>query len=140
MSKFFSNIKNVFVEAAMYSSQSKVRQQLLTMSDRQLEDYGFSKQLLLEGTSAWPWRLDSVADAVSTGNHADAAGLKAAPKVSRVKPESNRKIIKKAVKELSGYSDRELAELGINRQGIEEAVRYGRPAVEGAFNNNKTAA
>jgi len=99
-----------------------------------------SKQLLLEGTSAWPWRLDSVADAVSTGNHAEAAGLKAAPQVSHIPPKSNRRIIKKAVKELNGYSDRELAELGINRQGIEEAVRYGRPAVEGVFDNSKTAA
>jgi len=140
MNKFFRSVKEVFVEAAMYSSQSKVRQQLLTMSDRQLEDYGFSKQLLLEGTSAWPWRLDSVADAVSTGNPQEGTSLKSAPKVTQVRSRSNRKIIKKAVRELNAYSDRELAELGINRQGIEEAVRFGRPAVEGVEEASKTAA
>jgi len=30
--------------------------------------------------------------------------------------------------------------LGINRHGIQEAVRYGRPAVEGVFDNSKSAA
>ena len=39
--------------------------------------------------------------------------------------------VRRAVNELNSYSDRDLAELGVSRQTIEEAVRFGRPAIEG---------
>lgn len=125
----------------MDNSKSRLRQQLLGMSDRQLQDFGFSRAMLIEGVSAWPWRIDAVADAVSAGTDLKKEGLVAAPVVSQIAaPKVSRRKIRKAVKELNSYSDRELAELGVNRNNIEEVVRYGRPTVEGVFQNDRTAA
>ncbi len=141
MINIINNLKEAFVSAAMYNSKSRLRQQLLGMSDRQLEDFGFSRDLIIEGVSAWPWRMDSVADAIAAGTNLKAEGLSIAPVVSQVAtPKVTRRKIRKAVKELSSYSDRELAELGVNRNNIEEVVRYGRPAVEGMFENKRSAA
>ena len=141
MSNIFNNLKESFVSAAMKSSKSRLRVQLLGMSDRQLEDFGFSRDSLLQGITAWPWRLDSVADAVAAGTSLKAEGIAAAPTVTQIAPAKvSRKSIRQAVKELSSYSDRELAELGVTRQSIKEVVRYGRPAIEGVFQNNRSAA
>ena len=141
MSNVFSKLKNVLVKVAIANSQARLRQQLLSMSNRQLEDYGFSRQLLLEGDSAWPWRTDVVADAVAAGTSLKAEGVIVAPEVVQVAaPKVTKRSIRKAVKELNSYSDRELAELGVNRQSIEEVVRFGRPSVEGVFQNNRSAA
>ena len=126
----FTNIKKAFVAASVHNGKVRARQELLRMSDRQLADFGFSRELLLDGVSAWPWRVD-------------ADNLVAAPMSvdgSAVKPSHARQEIKQAINELSSYSDRELAELGVTRHGIEEAVRYGRPAVEGVFESRKHAA
>ena len=141
MNNTFNRLKDVFAKAAMKSSNSRLRHQLLNMSDRQLEDFSFSRELLLEGVSAWPWRANSVADAVASNTSLKAEGITIAPVVSQVAPvKLSRRSIRKAVKELNSYSDRELAELGVNRQSIKEVVRYGRPAVEGVFENHKSAA
>lgn len=141
MNNILTNLKESFVNAAMRSSKSRLRLQLLDMSDRQLEDFGFSRESLQAGISAWPWRLDGVADAVAAGTSLHAEGLTVAPIVTQVAPAKvSRKSIRKAVNELSSYSDRELAELGVSRQSIKEVVRYGRPAIEGVFQNHKSAA
>lgn len=123
----FNTIKNAFIKASVHNGKVRARQELLRMSDRQLEDFGFSKVLLLDGVKAWPWRTDAdSSDAmVATG-----AG----------QPEQSRRVVNQAISELNAYSDRELAELGVTRHGIEEAVRYGRPAVEGVFETHKHAA
>jgi uncharacterized protein YjiS (DUF1127 family) len=141
MSSIFSSVKAAFANAAMRSSKSRLRLQLLGMSDRQLQDFGFSRDSLQEGISAWPWRLDGVADAVAAGTSLHAEGLAVAPVLTQIVPvKASRKSIRKAVNELNSYSDRELAELGVSRQSIKEVVRYGRPAVEGVFQSNKSAA
>ncbi len=141
MSNIFNNLKDVFVKVSMHNSKSRLRQQLLGMSDRQLQDFGFSREMLIEGVSAWPWRIDTVADAVAAGTDLTKEGISVAPVVSQIAaPKVSKRKIRKAVKELSSYSDRELAELGVSRNNIEEVVRYGRPTVEGVFQNNRTAA
>ena len=141
MSNIFNNLKEVFVKVSMHNSKSRLRQQLLGMSDRQLQDFGFSREMLIEGVSAWPWRIDTVADAVAAGTDLTKEGISVAPVVSQIAaPKVSKRKIRKAVKELSSYSDRELAELGVSRNNIEEVVRYGRPTVEGVFQNNRTAA
>ncbi len=141
MNNIFNNLKDVFVKVSMHNSKSRLRQQLLGMSDRQLQDFGFSREMLIEGVSAWPWRIDTVADAVAAGTDLTKEGISVAPVVSQIAaPKVSKRKIRKAVKELSSYSDRELAELGVSRNNIEEVVRYGRPTVEGVFQNNRTAA
>lgn len=126
----FSNIKNAFVVASVHNGKVRARRELLAMSDRQLADFGFSRELLLEGVSAWPWRVEEDAPEV----------VRSSVEGKAVKPSYANKTVKQAVNELNGYSDRELAELGITRNSIEEAVRYGRPAVEGVFESSKHAA
>ena len=126
----FNSIKNALVKASEHNGKVRARQELLRMSDRQLEDFGFSKVLLMDGVKAWPWRTDSdYSDEMQAGFAAAA-----------VKPEQDHRVVNQAISELRAYSDRELAELGVTRHGIEEAVRYGRPAVEGVFESQKHAA
>ncbi|NND90199.1 MAG: hypothetical protein HKN42_04985, partial [Granulosicoccus sp.] len=100
------------------------------LSDRQLEDSGFSRELLMNGVNDWPWRLDQalVSDAALPG---DVAFQTPAPRDSEVRH---------AIAELKSYSDRELAELGVNRNGIENAVRYGRPSIDDVVDSHKHAA
>ena len=93
--------------------RSRLRQRLLRMDERRLDDIGYSRALLEEGVRAWPWRLpvDSFAalgrfDLSSDARRADYA---------------------KAVAELRAYSDAELNDLGLTRGTIEDAVRDGRP-------------
>ena len=42
------------------AGRHRVRNQLLAMSDRSLEDIGFSRALLEKGVDAWPWRVEEV--------------------------------------------------------------------------------
>ncbi|MGQ7843835.1 DUF1127 domain-containing protein [Granulosicoccus sp. 3-233] len=126
----FNKIKNAFVMASEHNGKVRARQELLRMSDRQLADFGFSRELLLDGVSAWPWRAESD----------EQVAVQSSVNGSAVRPSHARQEIKQAINELSSYSDRELAELGVTRHSIEEAVRYGRPAVEGVFDSSKHAA
>jgi hypothetical protein len=70
--------------------------------------------LLDAGVSAWPWRIDADDHAVRLA-------------ASRVKA---------AVRELESYSDNELADLGISRGAIKDAVLHGRPGVDAPVNDN----
>ncbi len=125
----FNTIKEKFLRSAEMSGRIRARRELLNMSDRQLADFGFSKAQLLEGVSAWPWRTDTTTEVTAPLSFA---------KVGTIK--HDKRAVKEAITELSAYSDRELAELGVVRHSIEEAVRFGRPAVEGVFDNHKSAA
>lgn len=114
----------------MYVGKARAQQELLGMSDRQLEDCGFSKTLLLQGVHTYPWRAEAGANNLAHG----------APAAEAAQPTRTRRAIRGAVKELSSYSDRELAELGITRNTIGEAVRYGRPMIDEGHGSYKHAA
>jgi len=76
------------------------------MSDRQLEDVGISRDLLLQGVSQWPWRADAV--------------------ISTDQPEKlSTAEINKAIRELSDMTDKELWDLGIARGSIRQVVTNG---------------
>lgn len=140
----FRKIKDAFIEASVLNGKVRARNELLRMSDRQLTDFGFSKELLQAGVSAWPWRMEE--ETVNMPLQVDAARITisqndvmkngAAQRVDG----TDRKAIQKAITELNAYSDRDLAELGIARNSIEEMVRHGRPMVEGVFESHKHAA
>ncbi len=86
-----------------------VRQEFMRMNDRQLEDLGISRERLEWGAGAWPWRYDfEIAKPISG---------------------SNQKQIE-AIRELNEYNDRELADLGLSRSGIVDAVKHGRPELD----------
>ena len=96
----------------------KSRQILLGLSDRQLEDAGISKELLLEGTSAWPWRIED--QPLVPLNNIDLAHLNDI--VPTAVPDNE---YHQAVSELERMSDRELLDMGISRGEIRHAVRHG---------------
>ena len=130
----FNTLKNKLIQSAVHTGKVKARRQLLSMPDRQLTDFGVSRELLVEGVSAWPWRIESQ-------RHYAGEGLTIMPAITQVaEPARNKSEIRQAVKELNSYSDRELAELGITRNSIKDAVQYGRPSVEGVFQNNRNVA
>ncbi len=56
------NNKLTFIERLTQTFEAigreRVRNRLLLMSDRKLEEMGFSLPLLLKGIEAWPWRLE----------------------------------------------------------------------------------
>jgi uncharacterized protein YjiS (DUF1127 family) len=106
----FTRIKAVLKDSIRKLGQNRLRSQLLMSSDRELEDMGFSRELLLQGISAWPWRVDneqSVATLYSIFN-------------------THEKEIQQAIRELKSFNDRDLADLGIARCDIESNVREGR--------------
>ena len=56
----FTKIKNRIKERLIISGYSRTAKELLKLSDRQLDDIGFSRVLLQRGYSAYPWRLEAV--------------------------------------------------------------------------------
>jgi len=88
-------------------SISRTRTQLLAMGDRQLEDLGISKDLLLHGNDFWPWRENSMDQLDSQPKRMSSAE------------------INKAIKDLSQYTDQQLRDIGISRGSIREAVLHG---------------
>ena len=102
----------MFSDLMTWVQRSRLRQRLLRMDERRLDDIGYSRALLEDGMRAWPWRLpvDSI------------AGLGRFELGSFRGPD-----FAKAAAELRAYSDAELSDLGLSRGTIEHAVRNGRP-------------
>lgn len=90
----------------------KTRNVLLTMSDRQLEDVGISRALLIQGVKQWPWREGLVTSNASQPRVEQPGRFKAAQ-------------INKAIRELSDMSDAQLRDIGIDRGSIRHAAKYG---------------
>jgi uncharacterized protein YjiS (DUF1127 family) len=85
--------------------KARVNSWLLRMGPEWVENNGYSYEALRGGISKWPWR-------------------RAPEKVAEEKE------LKRIIRELKSYNDRELADIGIPRSGIEDAVRHGRPGYE----------
>ncbi len=56
----FSKIMKRIKEAFMVSGYSRTAKILLTLSERQLADIGVSRELLLKGVEAYPWREETL--------------------------------------------------------------------------------
>lgn len=112
------SILRVINEAMMGAAKERVREELLRRSDRQLDDIGVSRELLLQGVKAWPWRV----------NATDGANATLVQDLQPVTVESlSEREISRAIAELNRCSDVELRDLGLTRRDIPHAVRYGRP-------------
>lgn len=84
---------------------------LLRQNDATLRDIGISRELLHGGVECWPWHaIERPPLKASSAAHASTNAAEAS----------------RAVRELKGYSDRELRDLGITRDTITEAVYHGR--------------
>ena len=94
-----------------YVGRKRAHEYLLNSSDRVLDDAGFSRELLEKGVRAWPWRLEQAEE--------------------NLQPVMVDELAKeKAVEELRAYSEKELHDLGITRDSIEDVVQHGRPGIE----------
>jgi len=118
MSTNTNAIKSLASNLSMYLSKRRDRKLLLALDDRTLADISISRELLEEGVRAWPWTIpsDSAYVAVTASS------------------------LRSAVRELESYSDAELADLGISRGGIKDAVMHGRPGIDQPVNDNSIAA
>lgn len=97
----------------IWIERSRLRQDLLRLDARLLEDAGFSPALVEDGVRAWPWRTQAESPV-------DFGGLRAARQLTEAQ-------YRAAVAELQSYSDTDLQDLGLSRAAIPEAVRNGRP-------------
>jgi uncharacterized protein YjiS (DUF1127 family) len=120
--EMFTRVRTVLADFFIMVGRERARNSLLHLNDRLLEDVGLSRELLVEGGSAWPWRKDSVEIASATKKK----------KITNIfSMASEQEVeIQRAIKELKSYSDRELADIGITRCDIEFVVRNGRPKLD----------
>lgn len=105
MSIFKKLGKSIF-HALELVGRAKTLAHLETLSDHMLDDLGFSRALMRQGVSAWPWRKDQAVNVTKTSTNAHA--------------------IEQAVQELNTYNDRDLDDLGLARGDIRHAVTNGQ--------------
>jgi uncharacterized protein YjiS (DUF1127 family) len=119
----FTRVKTILVDFFIMAGRARARNSLLALDDRLLKDIGISRELLLQGVSAWPWREAKVETAASAPKQ---------KKIVNVYSLVNEKEqeIQQAIKELKSYSARDLADLGITHGDIEFVVRNGRPKLD----------
>jgi uncharacterized protein YjiS (DUF1127 family) len=110
MKRFLQNAYRRYQYHLLIRGRRMAREVLLDKSDRELQDMGFSRDLLKAGIRHWPWRLDEQEQSFDTTPVSEA----------------------RAISELRNMSDRELLDLGITRGTIEESVRYGRAGIDTA--------
>lgn len=127
---FLNRVSQALEKSFINAGRTRARLDLLGRSDRFLEDNGFARSLLEQGNDAWPWRLDGVAPAAVSGFALPPAGLRTPVPAASL---SSRELAQ-AEAELSALSDAELSDLGLGRADIAEAVRNGRPELDGSAN------
>jgi len=108
---YFKTIKNALSSSIEAYGRRKTLNYLNTLSERTLDDLGFSRALLSQGVEGWPWRTEAISGPTTT-NTQDTSAIEA------------------AIRELTAYNDAELADLGISRGEIREVVMNGRTGVD----------
>ena len=97
-------IMNALTNALERSAQQRTREYLLGLSDSHLDDMGLSRELLMQGPKAWPWRK------------ADE------PQVALTMPA--------LIREVNTDGDVQPANLDRARSAIKETARFIRPDTE----------
>lgn len=108
----FTKIGKSISSAFEMAGRARTLAHLETLGDRTLEDLGFSRALMSQGVSAWPWKMDQ--------------------KINAHEVLTDSKKIDAAIEELNTYNDKDLADLGLSRGGIRDAVINGRKDTEQA--------
>jgi uncharacterized protein YjiS (DUF1127 family) len=114
MKQFLNTIASGVTNALERAGRERARNELLRLDPRLVEDAGLSRELLHEGIGSWPWRLKDEAAVLEASREARYAA----------------KAEKRAIRELSAMSDKELADLSISRGDIKRVVRYGREDID----------
>ncbi len=104
---FFKSLFSAVVSSQEMRGRRLVREELLAMPERRLQDLGFDRASLIAGVKGWPWRAEDDGFVVPE---------------TESQPVLTRRELRRAERELSAMSDRELFELGIARTDIRAAV------------------
>ncbi len=135
----------ILTAIAAYIRKRKQYSALLKLSNSQLIDCGFSPEMLAAGVAGWPWRMPadpapSLLSAEAISAYKESIRNAAGKKPSKVSATGVSKAVivaaidkleeKRGIAELRRLSDRELADLGVTRGTITEAVRQGRAGIE----------
>lgn len=157
MLKLITLIGSGYEKYTSYLARQRTLQVLSQLSDATLRDIGVSRQLLNGGVTSWPWqstdalsrqcnqeksKQNSLVSIVqNTTRNPEQDRVATSPSiVSRSRSTYHRVMSKaRAIRELRGYSDRELRDLSITRDCIVDAVNYGRPGIEQAFDSTSPA-
>lgn len=105
--RLLNMIANYFAQNGKYSVLNYLRQ----VPESRLIEMGYSPTLIREGITAWPWREDQEPEYLQ--------------QIEKILSDE-----KVHIKALQHYSDADLADLGIPRGQIKEAVRHGRPGID----------
>jgi len=95
MKSFLNHVVSGLTNALERAGRERARHELLRLDPRLIEDAGLSRELLHQGIGSWPWRLKDEAEALEASRAANYAA----------------KAEKRAIRELSAMSDKELADL-----------------------------
>jgi uncharacterized protein YjiS (DUF1127 family) len=106
---FLTKLSSKISAAFELSGRSKTLSYLNTLSDANLEDLGFSRELMAQGVAAYPWKAQDFDNLVTL-----------------TETRATSQEIKDAIEELKAYNDRDLADIGIARYEIEDVVINGR--------------
>ena len=113
-------LKSRLVKYLEHCGKVQTRQVLLTLSDRQIEDAGFSKTLLLKGVKEWPWPLDNGETTAPANPVTGTAPPSQSTSHTGSTEITNEQMV--AVTELENMSDGDLNDIGITRGKIRYAV------------------
>ena len=108
----FKKLTSSIFNALEMAGRAKTLAHLEGLSDRTLQDLGFSRTLMSQGVQAWPWKADQ--EITAQAAYTESGEIDA------------------AITELEAYNDRDLADLGISRNNIREAVIHGRKGIDTA--------
>jgi uncharacterized protein YjiS (DUF1127 family) len=64
--EMFTRARTLLADFFILAGRARACNSLLTLNDRLLEDIGISRELLQQGVSAWPWRVDYKETSYST--------------------------------------------------------------------------
>lgn len=121
MLRLFNRLAHGYERYMTYRAREMARSHLLKCNDRLLADNGFSRELLEQGSHAWPW----------LGQNDQGMGQ---PVVTELVAREY------AIRELSGMSDRDLRDLALSRGQITQAVDQGRTGIDTLPDNPRAAA
>ena len=111
MLSMLESIQTGFYKYVTGIALAGVRRELLTRSDRFLAAGGFSRDLLEQGVTAWPWQTTDVDTEANSTSLTDC-------------------VDKQALDELDAYSVPQPADPALSRVNVKHAVRCARSGLD----------
>lgn len=111
---FFKSLSQNFYKSMERRAAIRVYEHLQGVDATTLAQAGISQELLSEGPSAFPWRIENTKVRAEVVNISDVSEL----------------AIRQGIQELTACTDAELNDIGITRGEIAHVVRFGRQGID----------